>query len=147
MNTDPTLWILISVLRRVVFRRHDETATFPGAAEYRLDDIDELLPVLHRPVDLVVVPRSEIDHDVLVTIEEHRRARVVQLVHLVKVRHFGDVDKEYNGEVFDLLGDLVQRLVHDHARGVPVVTEAYDDDAIFLREYRLVDLPAVVEVL
>ena len=45
-----------------------------------LDNVDELLLVLHRPLDLVVVARSQVDHNVLVTEEEHDGARVVQLV-------------------------------------------------------------------
>ena len=40
--------------------------------------------VLHGPIDLVVVSRAQINHDVLVTEEEHTGARVVQLVHLKK---------------------------------------------------------------
>lgn len=38
------------------------------------------LLVGHGPVDLVVVTRPQIDHDVLVAEEEHQRARVVQLI-------------------------------------------------------------------
>ena len=45
----------------------------------------EYLLVLHGPVDLVVVSGAEIDHHVLVPEEEHDRARVVQLVHLVEI--------------------------------------------------------------
>ena len=43
------------------------------------------LLVFHGPVDLVVVAGAEVDHHVLVPEEEHHRARVVQLVHLVEV--------------------------------------------------------------
>ena len=46
-----------------------------------------LLLVVERPGDLVVVARAQVDHDVLVAEEEHHRAGVVQLVHVVEVRH------------------------------------------------------------
>lgn len=52
-----------------------------------------LLFVVERPRDLVVVSRPEVDHDVLVAEEEHDGARVVQLVHVVKVRHLATEER------------------------------------------------------
>lgn len=46
-----------------------------------------LLLVVEGPGDLVVVTGAEIDHDVLVSEEEHHGAGVVQLVHVVEVGH------------------------------------------------------------
>lgn len=46
-----------------------------------------LLLVVEGPRDLVVVSGAEIDHDVLVSEKEHHGAGVVQLVHIVEVRH------------------------------------------------------------
>jgi hypothetical protein len=60
------------------------------------------LLVLHGPVDLVVVACAQIDHDVLVAEEEHDGAGIVQLVHLVEVRHLGDVHQVDHTEVLHL---------------------------------------------
>ena len=81
----------VSVLCRVVLWRDHETPTLPGAPVDGLHDVHHLLLVLHGPVDLVVVSRAQVDHDVLVAEEEHDGARVVQLVHLVEV---GDLERE-----------------------------------------------------
>ncbi len=62
--------------------------------------------------------------------------------HLVEVRHLRDVDKVDHSEVLDLVRNTIQSLVHGHALAVPVVPEADDDDAVFLRLDRLVDVPA-----
>ena len=94
-------------------------------------------------------------------IEEHNGAWVVQLVHLpplvnssasrthelmkthlVEIRHLRDVHEVDHSKVLDLVRDAVQSLVHGHALAVPVVPEAYDDDAVFLGLDRLVDVPA-----
>ena len=37
-------------------------------------------------------------------------------------------------------------LVHSHARRIPVVTEADDDNAILFGENRLIDLPPIVKM-
>lgn len=136
----------IAIFGGVVFGRHHQTPPFPCAPVHRLHDINHLLFIIYRPVDLIVVTCTQINHYVLVPKEVHHRARVVQLVHLVKVRHLRDVDQVHHGVVLDLVADPVERLVHLHAGGVPVVTEADDDDAILLTEDGLVDLPAVVEM-
>lgn len=70
----------VSVFGGVVFGRDNETAAFARATVHRLYDIDHLLLVLKRPVDLVVVAGAKVDHDVFVAEKEHHRAWVVQLV-------------------------------------------------------------------
>lgn len=72
----------------VILRRVDQTAALARALVHRLDNVDCLLCVGHCPVDLVVVTRAEIDHHVLVAVEKHRCAWVVQLVHSVEVVDF-----------------------------------------------------------
>ena len=47
---------------------------------------------------------TQIDHDVFVSVKEHDGARIVQLVHLVEVGDFGNVDEIHAGEILDLLG-------------------------------------------
>ena len=98
---------LISVFCRVVFGRYHETSALASASKYGLNNVNELLLVFHGPIYLVVITSAEIDHDVLVSIEEHDRAWVVELVHLVEIGHFGDVDKIDSGKVFHLLCNLV----------------------------------------
>mmetsp|Transcript_43079 Transcript_43079/g.97981 ORF Transcript_43079/g.97981 Transcript_43079/m.97981 type:complete len:208 (+) Transcript_43079:118-741(+) len=136
----------VLVLGRVVLGRDDETPAFPGATVDNLHNVDELLLVLQRPVDLVVVTRPKIDHDVLVSEEEHDGGGVVKLVHGVEVRHLRDIHKVNDGKVLDLVGDVEKALVELHAIRVPIVPEADDDDALLLGQNGLVDSVAAVEV-
>ncbi len=84
-NFDVNETFLVTVFGGIVLGRDDKTAALSCAAVDGLDDVDQLLLVLHRPVDLVVVAGAQIDHDVSVAEEEHDGARVVQFVHLVEV--------------------------------------------------------------
>ena len=79
--------------------------------------------VLKSPVDLVIISGAQVDHDVLVPVEEHDGTGVVELVHLVEVGHLGDVHQVGGGKVLHRVGNLVHQLVHLHAGGVPVVAE------------------------
>ena len=72
---------------RVVLRRHHKALALASAAIDDLEDVDELLLVCEVEVQLIVVARAEIAHHVPVAEEEHHRDRVVELVHLVEVRH------------------------------------------------------------
>ncbi len=94
----------------------------------------------------IIITSSQIDHNVLIPVEEHRRARVVQLVHAVEIGYLVDVHQVNHGEVLDLLGYAEQDLVLDHADLVGIATEAYDHDAIFLGQDGLVDLPSAAEM-
>ena len=87
MHACNILLALVSIFRRVIPRRDHQTPPLARARVHRLHDVDELLLIVHRPVHLVVVPCPEIDLYVLVPEEEHHRARVVQLVHGVKIGH------------------------------------------------------------
>ena len=60
---------------------------------------------MNGPVDLVVVTGSQIDHNVLVSEEEHHRAWVVQLVHLVEVWYLGNINQVKASEVAAFLSD------------------------------------------
>ena len=137
---------LVLVLCGVVLGRHHNTPALDRAPVYGLYDVDHLLLVLQRPVDLVVVTRAQIDHDVLVPVEEHGGAGVVQLVHLVEVWHLSDVHQVAHSKVLHLLRDLVQGLVHLHALWVPVVAEADDHHPLSFVQDGLVHLPAVGEM-
>lgn len=78
--------------------------------------------------------------------EKHDRALVVDLIHAVEVGHLLVVNEVHRGEVLDLVGDLVQVLVHDHDGGVAGAAEAEDGDLALFREDGLVDVPGGVEV-
>ena len=77
--------ILVSIFCRVIFRRDDQTATLSCAAidgfyiinhddvinlKNLTNNVDKLLLVLNGPVDFVVVTRTQIDHNVLVSKEK-----------------------------------------------------------------------------
>ncbi len=47
--------------------------------------------------------------------EEHHRNRIVQFIHLIKVRNLVDVAEVDDGEVFDLVGDAYGELVLVHS--------------------------------
>jgi hypothetical protein len=65
----------------------------------------------------------------LVAPEKHDGARIVELIHGVEIRNNLIVDRVDDGEVFDDVGKLEEVLVHGHAGGVGVGTEAQDDEA------------------
>lgn len=81
----------VTILGGVIFGGDDQTAPFPCASIYSLNNVDEFLFVLQGPIDLVVVASTKIDHDMLVAEEEHHRWGVIQFIHGVKIRHLGDV--------------------------------------------------------
>ncbi|CAN8008174.1 unnamed protein product, partial [Ixodes pacificus] len=137
----------VAVLCRVVLGGDDQTSALACPPVHGLYDVHHLLLVLQGPVDLVVVARAQVDHDVLVAEEEHDRAWVVQFVHLVEVRHLRDVHQVDGGKGADLLDNAVEDFVHLHAGGVPVVPEADHHHPVLLRQDGLVHLPAIVEVL
>ena len=56
----------VSVLGGVILGRHDETAPLPRTPVHRLNNVHQLLLILHGPVDLVVVASAKINHYVLV---------------------------------------------------------------------------------
>ena len=55
--------------------------------------------------------------------EEHDCARIIQLVHLVKVGNLGDIHQVDGHKVLTLLSNTVQRLIHLHTGWVPIVTK------------------------
>lgn len=73
--------------RKHTFRGDNETPPFACTSVHDLDDVNELLLVIHSPVDLVIVTCPKIYHDVLVSEEEHACARVVQFVHRIEGSH------------------------------------------------------------
>lgn len=172
----PSLSLPASVepLGRVILGRHHETLPLARAPIHRLDDIDELVFAVNRKVDLVVIPRAEVDLNVFVPAtpsvslfhfrhvlpiaiphlfspfsfrgscsppEKHHSALVVDLVHDVEVGHLCVVDKVDGRKVLELVGDLVEVLVHGHDGGCTGFSEAEDYDAAFFAEDRLVDVP------
>ncbi len=46
----------------------------------------------------------------LVAIEKHARTWIIQLVHLIKVRHLSDVNQIDDGKVFYFLGNFKKNL-------------------------------------
>ena len=76
---------LITVFGTVILRRDDETAALPRSSVNGFYDVNELVDVIERPVDLVIITGAQIDHDVLVAEKEHEGARIVKLVHGVEV--------------------------------------------------------------
>lgn len=138
---------LVSVLCRVILGRDDQTTAFSGATIDRFEDINHLLLVLESPVDLVVITSAQIDHHMLVTEEEHHGAGIVQLVHLIKVGHFRNVHQIDHSKVLDLLGNPVEHFVHLHTGRVPIVSESDHHHTILFRQDRLIDLPAIRQML
>ena len=92
---------LVSVLGGIVLGGYHQTSPLARPRKHRLHDIDELLLVVHGPVDFVIVARAEVDHDVLVAKEKHHRAWVVQLVHSVEVGHLQRGGRGARGEGSD----------------------------------------------
>ena len=138
------IYELVSIFRGIIFWRHDQTSSFPRPPVHSLYNINEFLHILHCPVNLIVVTRSQINHNVLISVEEHTSAWIIQFIHFIEVRHVWYVHQVDNGKVFHLLRTLVKGFVHHHAGWVPVVTESYNHGTILLREYGLIHLPSIV---
>lgn len=131
---------------RVVLGRRHEPLALAGAAVHHLQDVDQLLLVREVEVELVVVARAEVAHHVPVAEEEHHRHRVVELVHLVEVRHHRRVARIHRCKLRHQRRRLVEQLVHlQHLPG-PWVPETHHHQPVFLRENRLVDVPACAQV-
>ena len=119
---------LVAVFGRVVFGRDHQSPALPRTAIHGLNNVNELVRVIERPIDFVVISRSEINHDVLVSEEEHDRARIIQLVperqknvtsgpprwdydlhvlHLIKIWHLGDIHEISHGKILHFVGYFV----------------------------------------
>lgn len=131
---------------RVVLRGHHKPLALAGATVDDLEDVDELLLVREVEVKLVVVARAEVAHHMPVAVEEHHRHRVVELVHLVEVRHRRCVTRVHRRKLRHQRRRLVQQLVHlEHLPGTRV-PEPDHHKSVLLRENRLVDVPARPQV-
>ena len=133
---------LISISRRVIFRRNDETSALLCAFVDRFYDIDQLLFVLQDPIHFVIVSGAEITHHVFIPEEEHERHRVVQLVHLVEIFDLFQIAYVDDSEVLDAICNAVEDFVLAHAVGVPVLAEADDNQAFIFGHDGLVHVPA-----
>lgn len=163
---------LLFIIHRPI-TEHDENAQLANVLVFGKNEayILLLLPVprsimmclfLPQRCERVIIEASKYGY---APIEEHDRARIIQLVHLsyahhaarqqqhrmrqrkgsahlVEVRNICDVNEIDNREVLHLLRNRVECLVHGHALAVPVMTEANNNDAIFLGFDGLINVPA-----
>ncbi len=95
----------IAVLGGIVLGRNHKTSSLPCSSINSLHNVNEFLLVLESPVDLVVIPSTQIDHDVLVPEEEHDGAGVVKLIHRVEVRYLANIYEIHDSKVLDGLCD------------------------------------------
>ena len=124
--------LLILILSRIVLRGDNEPLASSSAAVNGLHNVNKLLLIGQRPVDLIVVTGAQIDHHVLVSVEKHHRAGVVQLVHGYEVRNLLDVHQVDHRQVGDRVVDLEECLVHEDA--FLCVCDAESDDLAKIRE-------------
>ena len=82
----------------------------------------------------------------LIPKKKHQRNRIIQLIHLLEIRHLIQITHIQNREILNSVGDAVQHFVLPHAVGVPVAPEADYDQPLFFGHYGLVDVPACYEV-
>lgn len=137
---------LVPVPRRIILRADNQPSTFSRALIDRLNDINQLLFILQDPVQFIIIPRTKITHHMFIPEEEHDGDGVVQLIHLVEIRHFVDIAKIDDSEVFDLVSDSIENLILPHTIGVPIPTEANDDETVLFRHDSLVDVPSSFQV-
>jgi hypothetical protein len=86
-------------------RTHNQAPPLLGATIDGLNYINQLLLILQHPIQLIIIARAEITHHVFIAEEKHQRHRVVQLVHLLEVRHLVEVAHVHDREVFDSVCD------------------------------------------
>ena len=72
----------VLVLGGVVLGRDHKPLPLPGPLVDHLTDVNKLLFFVEQEGDLIVVAGAGVNHHVLVAEEEHRRAWIIQLVHL-----------------------------------------------------------------
>lgn len=78
--------------------------------------------------------------------EEHDGTWIVELVHLVEIRDFVDINEIEDGKVLALVCDAVEDFVLLFAGVVPVAAEADYHDSVVFRHDGLVDVPACVQM-
>jgi hypothetical protein len=83
---------------------------------------------------------------VFISEKEHDCDGIIQLIHLVEIGDFVDIDKVKDGKVFAYFGDFEEDFVLLHTFLIVVTTEPDDDEAVVFRHDGLVDVPAGVEV-
>ena len=66
--------------------------------------------IVHGPVNLIVVTRSEVNHYVFVSEEKHDRAWVIELIHGVEVRDLLYINAIDYSKVLDFIGDARKSL-------------------------------------
>lgn len=71
---------LVFILGGIIFGTYNQSSSLACASVNCLNNIDHFLLVIEGPIDLVVVARTKINHDVSVTKEKHDRAGIVQLI-------------------------------------------------------------------
>ena len=79
----------IFILGRIVLGTDHQSSSFPCSSINRFYQINHFLLIFHCPINLIVVSRPQIDHYVFVSVKKHDCARIVYLVHLVKVGNLG----------------------------------------------------------
>ena len=82
----------------------------------------------------------------LIPEKKHQRNRIIQLIHLLEIRHLIQITHIQHSEIFHSVGDAVEHFVLAHAVGVPVAAEADYDQSLFFGHDGLVDVPAGYEV-
>ena len=136
----------ISILGRVILGTYDQTKTFPRTSVHHLNNVYHFLLITKGPINFVVVSSAQVDHYVLIPVEEHGGTVVVQLVHLIKILDLVNVHHVNNGKVLHLLGNLSKNLILDHAGWVGITPEPNHHHPVFLRYDGLVHLPAVIQM-
>lgn len=104
--------ILITIFGGVILRGDDQTPPLSRSSIHSFHNVDELLLVFQSPIDLVVISRTEIDHNMFIAEEKHYRARVIQLVHSVEIWHLWNINKIYNSKILDRLSHRSKNFIH-----------------------------------
>lgn len=137
---------LILQLSAVVSRSVNETSPLPGTAVHNFNDVNQILRVCHWESDLVVIPSSHINHDVLISVEKHDCTRVGKLVILIKCRNLRYIDKVDDCKVLHQFCNFVECFIHYHARRIRICAPANDDDSLFFTLQGLVYIVCSLEM-
>ena len=82
---------LVAIFGGIIFWGNYETTSLLCATVHGFDYVNHLLLIVERPIDLVVVPSAEVDHDMFITKKEHDCTGIVQLIHGVEIWYFRDI--------------------------------------------------------
>ena len=128
----------------VVFWRDNQPFPLSCSSVNHFKYIYHILLAGQRPVHLIVISCSKVNHNMSISEEKHSGARIIELIHCVEVWNLCYINKVNNCEVADFLCTFIQNFILLHAGWIPVMAKPNADYSIFLWKDCLVYFPTII---